>query len=67
VRWKHGLYSAEALPEHKRERELLTQFQVNGCLWWTTTTKKLRPSCPYWSKQATARRVHRVGSRRLNS
>jgi hypothetical protein len=25
ARWKHGLYSAEALAEHKRARELLTQ------------------------------------------
>jgi hypothetical protein len=25
ARWKHGLYSAEALAERKRVRELLTQ------------------------------------------
>jgi hypothetical protein len=25
ARWKHGLYSAEALAEQKRVRELLTQ------------------------------------------
>ncbi len=25
VRWKHGLYSAEALAEQERVRELLTQ------------------------------------------
>ena len=28
ARWKHGLYSAEALAEQKRVRELLTQSRA---------------------------------------
>jgi hypothetical protein len=40
ARWKHGLYSAEALAEQKRERELLIQsreflkrMERNGSSW----------------------------------